>query len=396
MKMKLFGIAGMMVASFCYAQEGSFQPASTNVLDAQYPRVDSESRVQVRIKAPDATKLKVNFWSGPKMDMEKQADGYWTVTTPPQAPGLHYYTIDIDGVQVSDPGSHSFYGGSKDASAVEVPEAGATYYLPQDVPHGQIREVWYNSSVTGSWRHALVYTPPDYDKNQSARYPVLYLQHGGGEDETGWAKQGKVNFILDNLIASKSAKPMIVVMANGYARRAGQAAPQPGGGMGSPAMMQAMQQMMTTFDEDVTKALIPFIDTTFRTVADRDHRAMAGLSMGGMQTFVVTFNHLDMFSYIGGFSGAGGMSMRGGPAPDLKTMYNGAMADTAAFAKKVHLLWIGVGTEEPAQMRAGIQAFNKLLDDGKVQHVFYESPGTAHEWQTWRRDMKDFAPRLFK
>jgi enterochelin esterase-like enzyme len=396
MKMKLVGIVVMAVASVCYAQEGNFQPASTNVLDAQYPRVDSESRVQVRIKAPDAAKVKVNFWSGPKMDMEKQADGFWTVTTPPQAPGLHYYAINIDGIDVNDPGSHTFYGGSKDASAVEVPEAGATYYLPQDVPHGQVREVWYNSSVTGSWRHALVYTPPDYDKKAAVRYPVLYLQHGGGEDETGWTKQGKVNFILDNLIASKSSKPMIVVMANGYARRAGQPTPQPGGGMGSPAMMQAMQQMMTTFDEDVTKALIPFIDTTFRTVPDRDHRAMAGLSMGGMQTFVVTFNHLDMFSYIGGFSGAGGMSMRGGPAPDLKTLYNGAMADPAAFSKHVHLLWVGVGTEEPAQMRAGIQSFHKLLEDGKVQHIFYESPGTAHEWQTWRRDLKDFAPRLFK
>jgi enterochelin esterase-like enzyme len=396
MKMKIVGIVVMAVASVCYAQEGNFQPASTNVLDAQYPRVDSESRVQVRIKAPDAAKVKVNFWSGPKMDMEKQADGFWTVTTPPQAPGLHYYAINIDGIDVNDPGSHTFYGGSKDASAVEVPEAGATYYLPQDVPHGQVREVWYNSSVTGSWRHALVYTPPDYDKKAAVRYPVLYLQHGGGEDETGWTKQGKVNFILDNLIASKSSKPMIVVMANGYARRAGQPTPQPGGGMGSPAMMQAMQQMMTTFDEDVTKALIPFIDTTFRTVPDRDHRAMAGLSMGGMQTFVVTFNHLDMFSYIGGFSGAGGMSMRGGPAPDLKTLYNGAMADPAAFSKRVHLLWVGVGTEEPAQMRAGIQSFHKLLEDGKVQHIFYESPGTAHEWQTWRRDLKDFAPRLFK
>ncbi len=396
MKLKLVGMVGLMVASLCCAQEGNFQPASTNVLDAQYPRVDSDSRVQVRIKAPDATKVKVNFWSGPKMDMEKQADGFWTVTTPPQAPGLHYYAINIDGIDVNDPGSHTFFGGSKDASAVEVPEAGATYYLPQDVPHGQVREVWYNSSVTGSWRHALVYTPPDYDKNQAARYPVLYLQHGGGEDETGWTKQGKVNFILDNLIASKSAKPMIIVMANGYARRAGQAAPQPGGPMGGPGMMQAMQQMMTTFDEDVTKALIPFIDKTFRTIPDRDHRAMAGLSMGGMQTFVVTFNHLDTFSYIGGFSGAGGMSMRGGPAPDLKTMYDGAMADPTAFAKRVHLLWIGVGTEEPAQMRTGIQGFNKLLEDGKVQHIFYESPGTAHEWQTWRRDMKDFAPRLFK
>jgi enterochelin esterase-like enzyme len=243
----------------------------------------------------------------------------------------------------------------------------------------------------------LVYTPPDYDKNSAIRYPVLYLQHGGGEDETGWTRQGNVNFILDNLIAAKSAKPMIIVMANGYAQRAGQVQAGPGGGPGAPAdRMRAMQQMMSAFDDDVTKVLIPYIDSTFRTIPDRDHRAMAGLSMGGMQTFMVTFNHLDMFSYIGGFSGAGGMSMRGGPAPDIKTMYNGALADPAAFAKRVHLLWIGVGTEEPAQMRAGIQGFNKLLDDGKIKHVFYESPGTAHEWQTWRRDLKDFAPRLFK
>ncbi len=397
MKMKLVGIVGLMMAGVCYAQGGNFQPASTNVLDGQYPRVDSDSRVEVRIKAPEATKVKLNFWSGPKMDMEKQADGYWTATTPPMAPGLHYYTINIDGAEVSDPGSRTFYGGSKDASAVEVPEAGATYYLPQDVPHGQIREVWYHSNVTESWRHALVYTPPDYDKNSAIRYPVLYLQHGGGEDETGWTRQGDVNFILDNLIAAKSAKPMIIVMANGYARRAGQVQAGPGGGPGAPAdRMRAMQQMMSAFDDEVTKVLIPYIDSTFRTIPDRDHRAMAGLSMGGMQTFMVTFNHLDMFSYIGGFSGAGGMSMRGGPAPDIKTMYNGALADPAAFAKRVHLLWIGVGTEEPAQMRAGIQSFNKLLDDGKIKHVFYESPGTSHEWQTWRRDLKDFAPRLFK
>lgn len=397
MRVKLAAIAGLAMATMCLAQEGSFKPASTNVQDGPYPRVDSESRVQIRIKAPDATKVKVNFWSGPKMDMEKQADGYWTVTTPPQAPGLHYYTINIDGVEVSDPASHAFFGGSKDASAVEVPEAGATYYLPQDVPHGQIREIWYNSSVTGTWRHALVYTPPDYDKKSSVRYPVLYLQHGGGEDETGWDKQGRVNFILDNLIAAKQAKPMLIVMANGYARRAGQTQPAPGGPPnGSADMMRAMQTMMSAFEDDLTKVLIPYIDGNFRTIADRDHRAMAGLSMGGMQTFMVTFNHLDMFSYIGGFSGAGGMSMRGGPAPDVKTLYNGALADPAAFAKRVHLLWVGVGTEEPAQMKAGIEGFHKLLQDGKIEHVFYESPGTAHEWQTWRRDMKDFAPRLFQ
>jgi enterochelin esterase family protein len=395
--MKLVGLMILLFAGLCYAQDpGDFKPAATNVLDAQYPRVDNASRVQIRIKAPDATKVKVNFWSNPKLDMEKQADGYWTVTTPPMAPGLHYYTVNIDGVEVSDPSSHTFYGGSKDASAVEVPEAGVTYYLPQDVPHGQVREVWYHSSVTGSWRHALVYLPPNYDTETKVRYPVLYLQHGGGEDETGWIKQGHANFILDNLIASKSCKPIIIVMASGYARRPDYKPPEiTGNPMGSPAGMRIMQEMMATFEDEVTKALIPFIDSTFRTIPDRDHRAMAGLSMGGMQTFQVTFNHLDLFSYIGGFSGVGGMMMRGEQKLDLKTAFNGALADPAAFAKRVHLLWIGVGTEEPAQMKAGIERLHTALVDANVQHQFYESPGTAHEWQTWRRDLKDFAPRLF-
>ena len=185
--MRLIGLAILMATSCCLAQDsGDFRPATSNVLDAQYPRVDSNSRVQIRFKAPDATKVRVNFWSGPKADMQKEADGYWTFTTPPMAPGLHYYTVIVDGAEVSDPGSTAYFGGSKWASAVEVPEAGATYYLPQDVPHGQVREVWYHSSVTGTWRPAFVYTPPGYDSHPNERYPVLYLQHGGGEDETGW------------------------------------------------------------------------------------------------------------------------------------------------------------------------------------------------------------------
>jgi enterochelin esterase family protein len=304
----------------------------------------------------------------------------------------------IDGVEVSDPSSYAFYGGSKDASMIEIPEAGATYYSAQQVPHGQVREVWYHSSVTGDWRHALVYTPPGYDEQAKLRYPVLYLQHGGGEDETGWIRQGHANFILDNLIASKAAKPMIIVMSNGNTRRAGYTPPDLAGkGFGSPEAMKAMQEMSQAFEDDMTQTLIPFIDSTFRTIADREHRAMAGLSMGGMQTFQVTLDRLDLFSYIGGFSGAGGMSMmRGDQKFDTKTAFNGALADPAAFAKRVHLLWIGVGTEEPAMMHAGIVKLNTALDDAKVAHIFYESPGTAHEWQTWRRDLKDFAPRLFQ
>jgi enterochelin esterase-like enzyme len=383
--MKLAGIVVLLAASLCLAEDpGEFKPATSNVLDAQYPRVDSNSRVQIRFKAPDASKVRVNFWSGPKADLEKQADGFWTFTTPAMAPGLHYYTIIVDGAEVSDPASTAYFGGSKWASAVEVPEAGEDYYQPKDVPHGQVRQIWYHSSVTGTWRDAFVYLPPDYDSSK-ARYPVLYLQHGGGEDETGWIRQGKANFILDNLIAGGHTKPMIIVMANGYASRAGYVVPDlTGKQFGSPEFI------------NMTQALIPFIDKTFRTISDRDHRAMAGLSMGGMQTFQVTFNHLDLFSYIGGFSGAGNPFLAGNNKFDTKTAYKGAMADPAAFAKRVHLLWVGVGTNEPERMKSGLESLHASLDEGKIQHVFYESPGTNHEWQTWRRDLKDFAPRLFQ
>jgi enterochelin esterase family protein len=395
--MRRFAILVLLSLSFCWAQEsGSFQPSTTNVWAAEYPRIDSAGRVQIRVKAPDATKVRLNFWSGPKLDMEKQQDGFWTITTPPLVPGFHYYTLVIDGAEVSDPNTHAFFGGGKPASGVEVPEPGSNYYSVQDVPHGAVREVWYNSKVTGTWRHALVYLPPNYDAQTKERYPVLYLQHGAGEDETGWIRQGNANFILDNLIAAKSCKPMIVVMAYGYAHRAGEAPVDLfAKGFGSPEMLKMMQEMAAAFEDDVTQALIPFIDSTFRTLSDREHRAMAGLSMGGMQTFQITLDHLDLFSYIGGFSGAGGMLVLGNRKLDPKTDYNGVFADPTAFAKKVHLLWLGVGTNEPERMRAGLQRLHASLLEANIQHVFYESPGTDHEWQTWRRDLKDFAPRLF-
>ena len=391
-----FAILIFLLWSFCWAQEsGGFQPSTTNVWAAEYPRVDSAGRVQIRVKAPDATKVRLNFWSGPKVDMEKLQDGFWTVTTAPLVPGFHYYTLIIDGAEVSDTNSQAFFGGGKYASAVEIPEPGTTYYSINDVPHGQVREAWYQSQVTGGWRHALVYLPPNYDAQTKLRYPVLYLQHGGGEDETGWIRQGHANFILDNLIAGRACKPMILVMAYGYARRAGQPLPDlMGKPFGSPEMLRAVQEMASTFEDDVTQALIPYIDSTFRTIPDREHRAMAGLSMGGMQTFQVTLNHLGLFSYIGGFSGAASFVL-GDRRLDPKTDYNGVFADPAVFAQKVHLLWLGVGTQEPERMRTGLQRLHAALDDANIKHVFYESPGTDHEWQTWRRDLKDFVPRLF-
>jgi hypothetical protein len=256
-----------LLSSIAWGQESNdFRPAETNVWGAEYPRVDGAGRVQIRVKAPDATKVKLNFWSGPKVDMQKQSDGVWTVTTTPLVPGLHYYTLIVDGAEVADPGSHAYFGGSKYASAVEVPEPGSTDYSIQDVPHGQVREVWYNSKVTGTWRHALVYLPPNYDAQTKVRYPVLYLQHGGGEDESGWIRQGRANFILDNLIAAGSCKPMIIVMAYGYARRAGQTPPDlTGKPFGSPEMLKAMQDIASAFEDDGTQVLIPYIDsTTFR------------------------------------------------------------------------------------------------------------------------------------
>ena len=392
----LLGLFCVLLASVGLAQDtGDFKPATTNVWGAEYPKVDSQGRVLLRIKAPDATKVRVNFWSNPKADMEKQADGFWTYTTPPMVPGLHYYNFVVDGAEATDTGSQSFFGGSKYASAVEVPEAGSTYYSIQDVPHGQVRDVWYNSKVTGSWRHAMVYLPPTYETQTNQRFPVLYLQHGGGEDETGWIRQGRANVILDNLLAEGKCKPMIIVMAYGYAKRAGQPAPPVAGPPTSPDRARAMQDMFSAFEDDLTQALIPFVDKTYRTLPNRENRAMAGLSMGGMQTYQITLKHLDLFSHIGGFSGAAGF-LAADQKMNPKTDYNGAFADPAAFAKKVKVLWLSIGTAEPERMRAGIHRLHNALNEAKIQHTFYESPGTDHEWQTWRRDLKEFAPKLFR
>jgi enterochelin esterase-like enzyme len=392
--MKKIAFAVIWLASIACAQPAdTFKPAVTNVWGAEYPRVDDQGRVQVRIKAPEASKVRLNFWSGPKMVMEKQPDGFWTATTPPQVPGLHYYVINVDGLDASDPGSRAYFGGSRYTSMVEIPEPGSTYYSIQDVPHGQVREIWYHSAVTGSWRHAMVYLPPDYDTNLKARYPVLYLQHGGGEDETGWIRQGHANFILDNLIAAGKAKPMIVVMAYGYARRAGAtpAAVTPGN---TPEAARAREDMAQAFEDDVVKALIPFVDKNFRTLTDRDNRAMAGLSMGAFQTFRITLNNLDLFSHIGGFSGSPGMMDT--TQLDPKKDFNGVFADPAAFKKKVHVMYLGVGTAEAERFTTRIRGFHQSLVNAGIEHVYWESPGTDHEWQTWRRNLHDFAPRLFR
>ncbi len=389
--MKLSAMVSILACSFCWAQvNDDSRPATSNVMNAQYPRISSDLRATFRLRAPDAQKVQVQVGADQtRYDLAKGEDGVWSATTAPLVPGFHYYFFFVDGVQVSDPASHAFYGYNKDSSGIEVPEKDGDYYQPQKVPHGDVRAHWYHSNITEAWRRCFVYTPPDYDTNVRARYPVLYLQHGSGEDETGWSTQGRVNFILDNLIAARKAKPMIVVMDRGYASKPGEPGAAPagrgGGGLGGAS----------TFEEVVIEELIPMIDSTFRTIADREHRAMAGLSMGGMQTFQITLKNLDKFSFIGGFSGAGG-GMGRGAAFDVKTAYNGLFSDAAAFNKKVKLVWLGAGSAELNGIGAGVVSFRDSLKAAGIKVVYYESPGTAHEWLTWRRDLNEFAPLLFR
>lgn len=361
-------------------------PAPTNIKGAMYPRVTSDMRVLFRIKAPDAQKVEFNL--GKHYLAQKDAEGNWTATSDPQAPGFHYYSVIIDGVQVSDPASESFYGTGKQSSGIEVPEKGVDYYLPKDVPHGEVRERWYRSKTTGTWRRVYVYTPPSYDTDRETRFPVLYLQHGAGEDERGWANQGHMSFIMDNLIAEKKAKPMLVVMEQGYATKP-DATPPPPGAPGQPNFARAF----SAFDEVVAKDLIPYIDANFRTLTDRDHRALAGLSMGGFQSYTIGLNHLDLFASIGGFSGAGGGL--GGPF-DPKTSNGGVMADADAFNKRMKVLFLSIGTTEPQRMQDSVRGFHDTLTKAGIKTVFYESPGTSHEWLTWRRSLHEFAPLLFQ
>jgi len=357
------------------------------------------------VVAPDARKVEVKIGKG--FDMAKGADGAWTVTTTPLVVGFHYYSIAVDGVPVADPATRTFFGSGWDNSGIEIPEApDVDYYLPKDVPHGQVSQRWYYSKVTDKWRRCYVYTPPGYDAGK-ARYPVLYLLHGWGENEQGWYNQGHADLILDNLIAERRAKPMIIVMDNLNAAKPGEDAkifsarwlwPQPppsappaeGAKPAAPPARSPLANFTgATFTEMMLTDLTPMIEKTYRALPGRENRAMAGLSMGGMQTFLTALSNLDKFAYIGGFSGSTG----GFGAPfDPKTSNNGVFADAEAFNQKVKVLFLGIGSMEGPRTKN----FSEQLIKAGIKNVFFESPGTAHEWLTWRRCLNDFAPRLFQ
>jgi enterochelin esterase-like enzyme len=360
-------------------------PAATNVYGSAYPCIHPDRSVTFQLKAPEARKVQVRL--GKDYEMTRATDGTWSATIPPQVPGFHYYYLVVDGVEINDPGSETFYGVGRESSGIEIPEAGAEYSEVKNVPHGEIRQFRYYSTVTGSWRRAFVYTPPDYDANPKARYPVLLLQHGGGEDERGWVVQGRTDLILDNLIAEKKAVPMIVVIDNSYARKPGEA---PVSAVLPPGPISTVHIAVSpTFSEVVVKDMLPALDRRYRTLADRDHRAIAGLSMGAAFAMQTGLGNLETFSYFGSFSGTVMRDL------DTKTSYGGVFNHAAEFNKKCHLLFIAAGTAEQSRLDAARHA-RAELDKAGVNYVAYDSPGTDHEWLTWRRDLHEFAPRLFK
>ncbi|MDE7418822.1 MAG: esterase [Muribaculaceae bacterium] len=380
--MKSFTLTSILV-SLCLFSSYAAQPAegitaSTNVPEAAYPCVASDSRATFKIHAPEAKDVKVDI-CGKKYDMVKDENGVWSATTDPLVEGFHYYFLVIDGVSVIDPASETFYGCGKECSGIEIPEskdASAYYSFNKDIPHGQVRECKYYSNTEGKQRRCFVYTPAEYETNYKAKYPVLYLQHGMGEDETGWSKQGMMANIMDNAIASGKAVPMIVVMDNGncshiFGSRKG----------------ETMQEFGASFTPVLLNDLIPYIENTFRVKTDRDSRAMAGLSWGGKETFDITLTNIDKFSHIGAFSGA-----LFGLNGNLENAYGGAFKDPKAFNDKVKVLFLSMGSEE----NFGAPNICKALTDAGINNIYYESPGTHHEWLTWRRSLNQFIPLLFQ
>ena len=345
------------------------------------PEVDDQNRATFEVNAPNATEVKVinqsdeEAMGAAEYNLIKGEDGIWRVTTNPCRPGLHYYKLSIDGFECADPRSQLYFGWGRWSSCLEVPDKENTFYLPKETPKGDVNIHWYKSSVTGTTRKCLVYTPPGYRADCETRYPVLYLQHGAGESELGWTMQGKVNFIMDNLIAEGEASPMIIVMDNGYA-------PAPG------AENKARPRRDDNkFEDLVLNDLIPEIDANYRTIASRESRAIAGLSMGSGQAQRIGFANLDVFSSIGAFSG-------GVRNFDVNTSFSGVFKDADLFNKQVELYWFGSGDLDTRAYEGGKKLHDQLTELD-IHHVWFEMHG-SHEWQVWRYCIYEFAQRLFK
>lgn len=372
----------IIATALCLACAASAQaPSPLNLDGKQYPRVNADKSVTFRFRAPSATSISVDC--GKLYPMTRDADGVWTVTTEPMVEGFHYYSYKVGGLSFIDPDVYTFYGTGRDCSAVEVPESAedASYYTPKrGVPQGAVRSVRFYSDACGEFRRMFVYTPAGYEQDLSRRYPVLYLQHGGGEDERGWIFQGHADVILDNLIAGGLAVPMIVVMNSGYAKHPGSS------------------DSFDAFEEMITEEVIPLVDKRYRTVADRDHRAVAGLSWGAKQAYDLALGHPQYFSWMSGFSGiiVIGEFTHANPGyadpQKLRAAYDGIFSDAERFNGMYHYMLLAAGEAEGTH----IGDMHRILLDAGIENDYYCSPETAHEWLTWRRSLREFVQKIFR
>jgi enterochelin esterase-like enzyme len=373
-----------LVLSFAFSNSqaqvpADTKPAPTNINQNSCPCIFQDNRVFFSVNAPEATKVQLDL--GKLYDMQKDNKGVWTVTTNPQVPGFHYYSLVIDGFKFADPASESFYGTGRMASAIDVPEAGTDFYNIKDVPHGKISSHVYFSKTTGTWRNINIYTPPGYDENQNKTYPVLYIQHGGGEDERGWAVQGKTNIILDNLIAEGKAVPMIVAIPNGNVNKPGVNA------------RGYNDEAMAVFKEEYFENIIPFVEKNYRVKTDAASRALSGLSMGGGQAFFTGLRNTDTFDYVGVFSTGLFGGIREQASFDVESVIPGILTNPEKFNKGLKLFYISVGEQDNR-----IEATKKIIETFKSKGLnvdFASFPGD-HEWQVWRKSLHDFSQKLFK
>ena len=341
-----------------------FKSSTLNQPGQEYPKVNSQGYARFKIIAPSADSVRVSLGLGGRggTKLEKAEDGSWMGTTEgPMDEGFHYYNIRIDGGKFNDPGALNFYGSTRWESGIEIPAHDQDFYAVKDVPHGNVQQVLFPSPSTGTSRRAFVYTPPGYDKQTKTRYPVLYLQHGWGEDETAWSNQGHANLIMDNLIAEGKIQPFIIVMTYG---------------MTNDVKMGGMRSFkIEPFQTVLVDELIPYIDGNFRTVAKPSHRAMGGLSMGGMETHTITLNKPGVFSYYALLSGG--------------TYTPAEIKDKS----KVKLIFLSCGSKERPE---GVKNAAVALKDAGINAVSFVSENTAHEFLTWRRSLHELAPLLFK
>jgi enterochelin esterase-like enzyme len=349
-------------------------PAVTNVRSAKYPQILPDNRVIFRLKAPEAQKVQIDL--GKKYDMVKDTEGFWSVTTDTISEGIHYYSLIIDGVALADPGSETFYGMGRMASGIEIPSKNGGFYALKDVPHGEIRMRRYYSRVFNDWKRFYIYTPPAYDEVADKKYPVLYLLHGGGEDERGWSTQGKTDLILDNLIADGKAKPMLVVMMDGNTG---------GGGIAGFG-----ERSLQAFENELKEVVIPFVEKNYRTDTTAGNRALAGLSMGGLQTLYAGVKNHQMFSYLGVFSSGWFATNSTLSDPQYKFMKE----NVTAINKDIKRFWVAMGGKEDIAYE-NCKVMLKRYDEIGIKYEYSEYPG-GHTWPVWRNNLYSFVPLLFK